>query len=265
MLIINWFYYAYAISIDCPTLLDFSSGLGIQSRQPLIWNQLQIDCCLTSGVTCIGQRVTRIFWDSMSLNGSINGSINGSALPATLEVLSLTYNQLFGVIPQILPTSLTELLIWNNGLSGNIPTWPAGILKLDVSHNKLTGSLPVSPEGLNYLHVHDNMLSGDLPTFSSSVNDLWLNPNYFTGTLRLNKPVSLYINDNWITNVIILDTSALTTCDLSENPLLGSPTISNLTICTKIGLYNASDIRIDCPNMINFAFGLGIQSRQPLI
>ena len=37
-----------------------------------------------------------------------------------------------------------------------------------------------------------------------------------------------------------MDTSTLTTCDISGNPLLGSPSIAALTMCTQTGLYAAS-------------------------
>ena len=64
--------------------------------------------------------------------------------------------------------------------------------------------------------------------------------NHFTGSLRLNQPIQLYINDNWITDVVIQDNSTLTSyCDLSNNPLLGNPNIAELTGCTKSGLYSA--------------------------
>ena len=91
-------------------------------------------------------------------------------------------------------------------------------------------------------------MSGDLPSFPSTLRHLSLGypgqpGNHFTGTLRLNRPIELWINDNWITDVVIQDGSVLATsgyyCDLSNNPLLGNPNILGLTRCFKNGLYSA--------------------------
>ena len=90
-------------------------------------------------------------------------------------------------------------------------------------------------------------MSGDLPSFPPTLQYLGLglsgNPgNHFTGTLRLNRPIELYIYDNWITDVVIQDSSQIDPnyCELSNNPLLGNPNIAGLTTCTQDGLYSAS-------------------------
>ena len=91
-------------------------------------------------------------------------------------------------------------------------------------------------------------MSGDLPLFPSTLQYLALGysgypGNHFTGTLRLNKPIELWISDNLITDVVILDSSLLVLgrfrCYLDNNPLLGNPNIAGLTMCTKNGLYSA--------------------------
>ena len=87
-------------------------------------------------------------------------------------------------------------------------------------------------------------MTGNLPSFPLSLNRLYLGSpnntgNHFTGSLVLYKPSYVYINDNWISDAVIQDTSKLVSpfCDLSNNPLLGSPHISGLTMCTTNGLY----------------------------
>ena len=91
-------------------------------------------------------------------------------------------------------------------------------------------------------------MTGELPPFPSSMSRLHLGfpaypgGNLFTGVVDLNAPEELYINDNFITDVIVHDLSAflVNNCDLSNNPLLDSVNIVNLTFCVKNGLYSAS-------------------------
>ena len=194
----------YAVSEDCPNVIQLAFGLGMQTAQPAIWAQLQGDCCTANdGVNCNGsQRVYEIYWVNIGLNGIINGTA--------------------------IPSSVIYLHLYNNVIMGNIPL--------------------LLPGGLVLLYLHGNQMSGDLPFFPSTLKYLWLgesgNPgNHFTGSLRLNRPIELRINHNWITDVVIQGSNVLATggynCDLSNNPLLGNPNIANLTMCTQDGLYSA--------------------------
>ena len=214
----------YAVSSDCPNVIQFALDLGIQSKRPAIWTALQIDCCNANGVTCnVNERVDQISWPNMGLNGIINGT----AIPSRVTLLFLQVNQLTGSIPTALPNGLILLSLYRNDLTGQIPS--------DL------------PNALTTLYIDGNKMSGDLPNFPSTLEKLSLgesgNPgNRFTGTLKLNRPDLLYINDNLITDVIILDSSRINPswCDLSNNPLLGNLNIDGLTMCIKNGLYSAS-------------------------
>jgi len=78
--------------------------------------------------------------------------------------------------------------------------------------------------------------------------------NHFTGQVKLNSPSEVRLNYNWITDVLIADTSQLTSgCDISYNPLLGNPNIVNLlgapVNCVQVGLYSASLL----PNTVTIA------------
>ena len=134
------------------------------------------------------------------------------------------------------------------GLNGiiNGTAIPSSVTRLYLHVNAITGSIPSAlPSGLISLSLDGNQMSGDLPSFPSSLQYFYLGypgfpGNHFTGTLRLNRPIELYINDNWITDVVIQNSSVLGTCDLSNNPLLENPNIAGLTTCTKSGLYSAS-------------------------
>ena len=139
---------AYGISTDCPSLVIFAQGLGMQNKQPGIWTSLQGDCCTASGVTCVSQRVTQIQWGNMGLNGIINGA----ALPSNLTNLYLYMNQLNGSIPS-LPSNLTYLHLDLNQLTGSIPTLPSGLTDLNLGENQLTGNISSLPSGLTYSNL----------------------------------------------------------------------------------------------------------------
>ena len=65
--------------------------------------------------------------------------------------------------------------------------------------------------------------------------------NHFSGSIQLNTPFTLYINDNWISDLKISNLNFLDYCDLSNNPLLGNSNLAVLTSrCTMNGLYAAS-------------------------
>ena len=258
------------ISVDCPNMINLGKGFNMSPAQ---MTQLQTNCCTASGVTCDGNlRVTEIDWYGFSLTGSINGS----AIPSTVTSIEFGANRIAGTIPTNLPVGLTSLsLYWNVHLTGPLPSLlPPSIQMLDVSWNAINGTLPtVIPNSLSYLFVHENLLYGAIPQFSNNLRYLWMNANYFygdishlpqtltnvylgftagdnmanfqpqfTGTLTLNRPDTLRINLNYITNVVILDTSVLTTCELSQNPLLGNPNLVALTMCAQIGLYSAASL-----------------------
>ena len=189
----------YAESVDCANVIQFADNLGVQTSQPTIWTALHSDCCTTNGITCDGS--PRVTRIDWSYAG-LNGTINGTAIPP----------------------SVTHLYLQENDITGNIPSQ--------------------LPFGLRYLYLFGNKMSGDLTSFPNTLTHLYLGQsgypgNHFTGTLSLNQPIRLRINDNWITDVVIQDSSAISVCDLSDNPLLGNPNIANLTMCSKGGLYSA--------------------------
>ena len=192
----------YGVSIDCPDVINLAIGLILNLKSPSLFTTMKNDCCTATGVTCSSQRVTQIFWFRQGLNGTINGTA--------------------------LPSGLFYLGLYNNLLTGPIPTLPSLMTTLALDDNNLSGDLPLFPSTMSNIHLGFPNQAG----------------NHFTGTLRLNRPTNVYINDNWITDVIIQDTSQLTTCDLSNNPLLGNPRIVSLIMCTQNSLYSASQLPI---------------------
>ena len=141
----------YAVSSDCFNVIQLAFDLGMQTARPAIWTALQIDCCNTGAtiVSCDGsQRVNQINWEIMELHGTINGTA--------------------------IPSSVTHLVLRNNGITGSIPS--------------------ALPSGLRGLYLYGNQMSGDLPSFPSTLQYLILGypgypGNHFTGSLRLNRPI----------------------------------------------------------------------------
>ena len=121
----------HANSVDCIKMVQFGYDLGIQNSQPLIWTQLQIDCCAASGVFCDGsQRVKLIHWNDMELNGTINGT----AIPSNVELLWLYRNQITSSIPSELPGGLVELYLHGNKMSGDLPSFPSTLQHLALGY-----------------------------------------------------------------------------------------------------------------------------------
>ena len=284
---IQMFYNAYSISIDCPKMINLALGLKLDAQTPSIWAALQSDCCTSvTGITCSSQRVTRINWSSLSLNGYINftaipsglislnlygngltGNISAT-LPNGLQNFNVGNNRLTGVIPSTLPNGLINLHLHLNQINGTIPLLPTNLIDVNIGSNQLTGPIPTTlPVGLTYLHLDKNQLTGSIPqplpvglndfsvggnllfgvvpSFPSTLEYLNLGlfgfpGNLISGSIFLDKPVLLYINDNLITDVVIKNMTQLTQCDLSNNPLLGNRNIINFTMCIQNGLYSNS-------------------------
>ena len=212
----------FSASIDCPDMINFALGLRLNVNQPAMWNQLELNCCFPNGISCDSNfRVTNISWDNLQLDGVINGT----ALPPTLVSLSLVDNFLTGDIPAV---------------------FPSGIVNLDLRTNFLTGTIQSLPPGLITLGLHDNFMHGNVPPLPLTLASLGLGwpgsyGNHFTGSVALNRPYMVFISNNYITDIVVLDTTILgNNCDISGNPLLGNPNIAPLSACIQGGLYNAN-------------------------
>eukprot|EP00835_Amoeboradix_gromovi_P006255 NODE_703_length_5018_cov_0.326286.p2 type:complete len:477 gc:universal NODE_703_length_5018_cov_0.326286:2171-741(-) len=247
----------YSVSIDCPNIKNLAIGMRMDVKQPALYATLLSDCCTVAGITCVNQRVTGILFQSKLFDGTINAT----AIPSTLTSIQLRGMFLTGPFPQ-LPNSVTYIDLGNNLLSGEIPSLPSGLTYLSYFQNSLNGSLPstlptkltalyggtnmmsgtlqsVLPSTLNILRLSGNKYTGPIPTsFAKNMDFTAFGGNKFTGVLTLNQPKSFNIQDNLITDIVISDISLLTSCTLSNNPMLGSTNVAALgTKCTATGLY----------------------------
>ena len=219
--------YAYGNSVECPNVINLAFGLNLHLRRPTIWNQLQINCCNSTGITCAGNVLNSISWGNMGLNGTVNSTamyFNG------LQYLWLQNNKITGNLPNSFPSGFISLQMYNNKLTGTVPAYTNGVVELWIDGNQLTGDVPAIPNSMQYLTLGTSSRPG----------------NAFTGTLRFNKPYYASIVGNYITDVIFINLSQLPasgSCDLSGNPLLGNPNLIPLVSkCVMDGLYNATSL-----------------------
>eukprot|EP00834_Sanchytrium_tribonematis_P007692 NODE_738_length_4335_cov_0.481350.p2 type:complete len:389 gc:universal NODE_738_length_4335_cov_0.481350:3796-2630(-) len=177
-------------------------------------------------------------------------------LPSGLTRFYSYYNQLTGSI-NYLPDSLTNVILDFNLLTGTINVTPSHSIKYSISYNLFTGELMQDwPISLTQFYVAHNQLIGILPhqllkqstalyvyenQFTGCLNTTLicdycaLQHNQFQGPIVLQKPTYVSLAFNLFTNVTILNTTAITKCEIDFNPLLN---VNNLpSMCTKTGLF----------------------------
>ena len=117
----------------------------------------------------------------------------------------------------------------------------------------LNGSLPAFSNKMKYLDVSENRMSGSIPTFTSNSGLImylgWWeggnDQNKFTGILKVTTIQILHINYNLITKIIILNQNfsiTLSECDVSNNPILGDPTVLQYS-CKQDNVYSLNGTR----------------------
>ena len=203
-------------------MINLASGLGMPTQQPSIWNALQGDCCSVPSVHCVGLRVTEIYWSTKSLIGTINET----ALPSSLTLLFLKYNQITGRIPKVLPDGILELYLQGNILTDAIPRiLPADLQGLFLFGNQLNGTIPTLPLGLVFLSLYSNMITGNIPSLPNTLTHVDLSHNQLEGNIPSPCPSGLqqlHLHDNF------LDGNLPMFSILLENLWLGYPgTIGN--------------------------------------
>jgi Leucine-rich repeat (LRR) protein len=143
-----------------------------------------------------------------------------------LTVVRMNGNQLSGQIPRFIATSLSNLDLGNNQLSGTLPALDScfSLKSLELRNNKISGTIPAlifttHTYTLDYFSVSNNQFTGSIPTQIggngiSSLRTLYLDMNQLTGGIP--KELGLC--------------RQLLTIDLSNNQLLGAipPEINNI-------------------------------------
>ena len=224
-------------------------------------NQLNVDCCNSTGVVCTLGRVTSIKWESMNLAGTINSS----AIPNALVTLSLLNNGIGGSISGY-PSTLQTVDFCYNKISGPMPPFHTNLIKADYCSNLFIGTIPrmndkleflnlwncvglygnieYFPNKLRHINVAGNYMNGTLPYIPRLLAQLYLYNNDFTGSIVVYQPTQLHLEFNYFSFISICDTTKLQFCDLTNN-LIYSDTVANLTgKCTGILTRSASAMAV---------------------
>ena len=212
--------------------IDLAKGLKASNN---IIAEMTINCCNATGIVCNPKKeIIEINW----LNMGFTGVMVATAIPPTLIKLDLQNSKVIGNLPTTWPNTLTNLFLGNNSLDGVISKLPVALKTVDLSRNKFSGTLPAElPLSISELYVNGNSLSGYIPMLPNiaKIHLGYKNStgNNFTGILHLTTATVLYINGNGFTDVVIDNLTPLKECDISGNPLLNSPHLSNFTKCVR--------------------------------
>ena len=181
-----------------------------------------------SGLLPVMQRDMGIFYFH---NNRLSGTMSPISSDIFLKSIHIEYNLLQGPLT---PPYTDSFFAQYNLFSGQI------------------GSIHISS---NVFDIKYNALSGDFPfkNIPESLNKLRISGNQFSGTILINKPSDLLIYGNLFTNVTVMDTSALTNCDLGGNPLLEFD-LSYLSMCSKDNLYAIGSTLVEPPNYTEATF-----------
>jgi len=111
-----------------------------------------------------------------------------------LGSLDLSENRMTGSLPQTLPSSLLNLQLDNNLVSGSIPaSWGTALPRLStlyLAFNTLMGTIPTTfgqLQKLASLAVAGNALTGEVPSELGQISSLsvvWFNQNRLTGSVN---------------------------------------------------------------------------------
>eukprot|EP00834_Sanchytrium_tribonematis_P003120 NODE_112_length_18534_cov_1.163656.p4 type:complete len:515 gc:universal NODE_112_length_18534_cov_1.163656:12723-11179(-) len=207
---------------------------------------------LNGSIALIPFVMTGLYLGSNHLTGNIPTNF-----PPSLTSLDIGYNLLSGGIPA-LPYLIDRLYIQSNMLIGTIGQFPSKLVAGFYYANLLTGLIPPFPSSLELLSIGQNMLEGVIPALPPSLYSLELNSNLFSkfenpimnirdlraqgnllsGEITITgNPQNVILFNNLLTGISIQNTSSLATCDISNNPMLGSASLSSLSKCTKNYLY----------------------------
>ncbi|KAL3717546.1 probable leucine-rich repeat receptor-like protein kinase IMK3 [Eucalyptus grandis] len=153
-------------------------------------------------------------------HNDLSGTLGPLTLPASLQYLSLSWNQLGGPVDGVLSRMdrLNYLDLSMNRFSGPIPArllaFP--ITNLQLQRNWLEGPVePASQVSIPTVDLSYNRLSGQISPMFSTVQNLYLNNNRFTGQvpgsfvdrLLAANIQTLYLQHNFLTGIEINPTA----------------------------------------------------------
>eukprot|EP00834_Sanchytrium_tribonematis_P007424 NODE_668_length_4888_cov_0.964293.p1 type:complete len:854 gc:universal NODE_668_length_4888_cov_0.964293:1254-3815(+) len=250
---------------ECPNIIEFAKQLNMHKVAPDLFVKLVSgpNCCVTlrNYVACINNKIDALYFQDLRLNGTINGTL----LPPSFYGLYLGFNKLSGPFPDLKMVSLTYLSLTDNQLSGTIDNkLPNGIAYLDINSNNLNGTIPLFP-GLGYLSFANNKFSKIDNTLTVNQDiDFSLENNNFYGVVDLSHTNSryLYIQNNYIEQIIVSQPITISNCDISMNNILPGNFTNFMNCRPYIQRIDASSLD-SCKYVVKMFQKLGISN--PLI
>ncbi|XP_057425098.1 probable leucine-rich repeat receptor-like protein kinase At1g68400 [Lotus japonicus] len=182
----------FLLLVQCSTNPDFEPLMAFKTASDTnktltSWNTTT-NPCTWHGVSCVGDRVTRLVLENLHLQGSID--------PLTalthLRVLSLKGNRFSGPLPTTLSNlaSLKLLFLSHNEFSGEFPASLTSLFRLyrlDLSHNNFSGEIPATVSRLTHLltlHLDENQFSGNIPNINlPALQDFNVSGNRLSGEI----------------------------------------------------------------------------------
>ncbi|KAJ3703184.1 hypothetical protein LUZ61_006889 [Rhynchospora tenuis] len=206
------------LTSDKQALLEFAAS--IPHGPKLNWSSSTSVCTEWVGITCTpdGTRVAKLRLPGVGLFGTIPSNTLGKL--DALEVLSLRSNRLTVDLPPDVSSipSLNSLFLQHNNLSGIIPTSLTSTLRfLDLSYNTFTGEIPEAVKNLTNLtalYLQNNTLSGPIPNLElPRLKHLNLSNNNLSGPIP--EALSTFPVDSFLGNPFL--------CGLPLSPCSGAP------------------------------------------
>eukprot|EP00834_Sanchytrium_tribonematis_P006116 NODE_423_length_7705_cov_0.829871.p1 type:complete len:582 gc:universal NODE_423_length_7705_cov_0.829871:2239-494(-) len=224
-------------SIDCPNIIEFARQLNLHLVRPDIYNSLTIleNCCEGSQyILCNANRIERVQFPDLNLNGTINATL----LPNTLQMLHLTNNQIKCAFPDLSGfTSMIWLHVSSNQLYGPIlGKMPPNLYMATLGANQLNGTVP-NLNSIEYYTLGENQFTDvENELKGSHFVELELSSNKISGSLDLSgfstRSGYLFLYDNFIDKVWITNAINFDLCDVSFN-LIPQDNLANFTNCYK--------------------------------
>eukprot|EP00834_Sanchytrium_tribonematis_P006703 NODE_519_length_6551_cov_0.408246.p1 type:complete len:790 gc:universal NODE_519_length_6551_cov_0.408246:4603-2234(-) len=246
-----------------PYINSCSYFLQMVHKMEIINSDGESNCCKPTlrSVYCYRQNIIELDIYSINFKGAktFNGyAFSADDLPPSLSQLMISneFNQT-ALLPKYIPSHIVDLEITNSNIGGYLPQFAEGLETLRLRNLTLQGALPLLPStlqvleatycglsgvipplppNLQELYLNGNQFSGPLPVFPASLQVVVLGDkinegNTFSGSLNLWRPSTIFLGSTNISQVQINDTSSLTKCDLSFNPLSNSTLLSNYSMC----------------------------------
>ncbi|PON52229.1 Tyrosine-protein kinase [Parasponia andersonii] len=164
-----------------------------------------------TGVSCYGSSVIYLKLRGLNLTGFLGHQLSSLH---NLKQMDVSFNNIWGPIPDELPPNATHINLAFNNLTHNIPHSLSNmkyLRHLNLSHNFLSGPVGNVFSGLRNLREMDlsyNNFAGDLPSSFGSLKNitgLYLQNNNFTGSVTYlsDLPLTdLNIQNNYFSGII---------------------------------------------------------------